>query len=60
MMTKKEKRLFIASMVFAVLSFLLSWLVMKSQGKIHFIVAIIPMVLAVACSQGYMWLKGKR
>jgi|GEM_PF-4849527 len=60
MMTKKEKKLFIASLVFAVLSFLLSWLVMRSQGRIHFAVALTPMVLAVACSQGYMWLKGKR
>lgn len=59
-MTKKEKKLFIASMLFAVLSIVLAWAVMSSQGKIHVAFAIIPMVLAVVCSQGYMWLKGKR
>ena len=59
-MTRKEKRLFAASLVFAVLSFVLTWAVMKSEGRIHFAAALVPMALAVACSQGYMYLKGKR
>ena len=59
-MTKKEKKIFIASLAFAVLSFVLAWAVMRSEGRIHYAVALVPMVLAVACSQWYTWLKGKR
>ena len=60
MMTKKEKRWFIASLIFAAISFIMSWIVMRSEGGIHYMFAIIPMALAVCCSQTYMWLKGKR
>ena len=59
-MTKKEKKIFIASLIFALLSFVLSWLVMRSEGRIHYVFALIPMALAIGCSQWYMWLKGKR
>ena len=60
MMTKKEKKFFIASMIFALLSFVLAWIVMRSEGRIHVVVALVPMVMAVFCSQMYMYMKGKR
>lgn len=55
-----KKLLFILGIIFAILTFIGAGYVIANKGTVNAGYAVIPMVLALICMNGYRWYKNKK
>lgn len=55
-----KKLLFILGIIFAILTFIGAGYVIANKGTVNAGYAVIPMVWALVCMNGYRWYKNKK